>query len=102
MGHDISGYKVSDTKQENEIAYLRRGAFNPLNKLIYDALDSPELYGGCSGFGDSKTFSKDQILNAMSNIGCGDLEEGEEIPEIKFLQDCLDNMEGDKITIYFG
>jgi len=38
MGHDISGYKKADTNQSQEIAYLRRGADNPLARVIYKAL----------------------------------------------------------------
>ena len=57
MGHDISGYLKADTEQSNEIAYLRRGAGNPLARTIYAALSHPEFDAGCSGGGFEATFT---------------------------------------------
>lgn len=39
MGHDISAFKKVDTQRDNEIAYLRRNAFNNLNGTIYNLLN---------------------------------------------------------------
>lgn len=41
MGHDISAFRTQEDADgwNNELAYLRRAAFNPLNRVIYIALD---------------------------------------------------------------
>ena len=85
MGHDISGYRVEDTEQRHEIAYLRRSAFNPLNVTIYNALDCHEMNGGCSGIGCERKFTQEELLKALSRIPDGDEYE----PERAFLRDCI-------------
>ena len=85
MGHDISGYRVEDTEQRDEIAYLRRSAGNPLNVTIYDALDCHEMNGGCSGIGYGRKFTQEELLKALSRIPSG----GEYEPERAFLRDCI-------------
>jgi len=95
MGHDISGYKPSNT--ENEIAYLRRGAFNELNGTIYNALNCQDCSGGVSGNGSEREFTKEQLEKGLAQLqGNDDFE-----PEIKFIKDCLDNLEDGKILIGF-
>lgn len=96
MGHDISGYKTTD--KETEIAYLRRGAFNPLNSKIYIALECEECSGGVSGIGVEKEFNKDELLKALECIG-----DNEELdPERDFLNDCLKSLdENNNILISF-
>jgi hypothetical protein len=46
MGHDTCAYAPGT---EDEVAYLRRGAFNPLNRVIYIVLDAEEFNAGASG-----------------------------------------------------
>jgi hypothetical protein len=95
MGHDISGYKQDDSSQENEIAYLRRAAWNPLARVIYEALNAEEHDCGCSGCGSQQAFSQKQLISALSKIP-----EGEETePERKFLSDCI--AAGGEIDVHF-
>ena len=85
MGHDISGYRVDDTEQRDEIAYLRRSASNPLKITIYNALDCHEMNGGCSGIGCERKFTQEELLEALPRIPSG----GEYEPERAFLRDCI-------------
>ena len=85
MGHDISGYLKADTDQSNEIAYLRRGASNPLARTIYAALQRPEFDVGVSGSGFGATFTNEYLRDALAR-----LPEGEDVDaERKFLNDCI-------------
>ena len=84
MGHDISGYRVEDTEQKDEIAYLRRSASSPLKITIYNALDCHEMNGGCCGIGDVRKFTQAEIVDALSRVPDGDEYE----PERTFLRDC--------------
>lgn len=93
MGHDITCYRTSGKEQESlaeayaihdysdgwferfeayrsriEAAYLRRSAGNPLNVIIYRALDCEDVYGGCSGTGETKTFTAQQISKAIDYV----------------------------------
>ena len=96
MGHDISGYKTTD--KENEVAYLRRGAFNDLNSEIYNALNCHDCSGGVSGNGSEREFTKDELIKALEYLG--NKEELE--PERKFVADCLANIdESGKILVGF-
>lgn len=95
MGHDISGFRQDDSSQDEEIAYLRRAAWNPLARVIYEALDAKDHDCGCSGCGTEKSFSSEQLIAALSKIP-----EGEETePERKFLSDCIAS--GGQITVLF-
>lgn len=94
MGHDISGYKKGE-----EIAYLRRSAFNDLNGTIYNALNCNNFNNGCSGNGEESEFTKEQLLTGLNYLG--DKEEFEQ--ERQFLKDCISKLdENDKVLIYFG
>lgn len=95
MGHDISGFKQDDISQEKEIAYLRRSAGNPLARVIYEALDAEEHDCGCSGCGTHKSFSTEQLKNALAKIPAGE----ETQPERKFLSDCI--AAGGEINVCF-
>lgn len=96
MGHDISGFKTTD--KENEIAYLRRCAFNDLNSVIYDALDCHECNGGVSGNGQEREFTEKELTKALDYLGSNEAYE----PERKFIQDCLANVnENGKIIVGF-
>lgn len=94
MGHDITCYKVSNEEQfrlraslnledyqspgwieryelyeeRTQAAYLRRSAGNPLNVIVYRALDCEDVYGGCSGTGEAKTFTREQIVKAIGYV----------------------------------
>jgi hypothetical protein len=85
MGHDISGYLRSTQGASDEIAYLRRGAGNPLNIAIYDALQCHEQRGEFSGCGGAREFTEDQLTAALSRVPAGDEYE----PERRFLRDCI-------------
>lgn len=51
------------------VAYLRRSAGNPLNALIYVALDCvKDCYGGVSGYGIAKVFPKQIVQQAFDYI----------------------------------
>lgn len=65
MSHDITAYAIDD----QVIAELSRGAFNPLNRKIYEVLDCVEdCYSGVSGTGESKNFTSEQIIDALLKI----------------------------------
>ena len=97
MGHDISGYRVDDTEQRDEIAYLRRSAFNPLKITIYNALDCHEMNGGCSGIGEVRKFAQTEIVDALSRIPDGDEYE----PERTFLRDCIASGEAGVVIAFY-
>lgn len=96
MGHDISGYKKSDINHSEEIAYLRRGAFNQQARVIYKALGAEECDCGCSGCGDEKTFTNEQLKAALRQIP----PEEETENERSFLNDCISVDEPVTITFY--
>lgn len=85
MGHDISGYLRADTEHSNEIAYLRRNAFNPLNGTIYKALQCEEHNCGWSGCGTEREFTHADLVAALQRIPPGDDFE----PEREFLNKCI-------------
>jgi hypothetical protein len=96
MGHDISGYLRADTGHSEEIAYLRRGAFNPLKGTIYEALQCEELNCGCSGCGNEQEFTQEQLTEALARVP-----EGEDYePEREFLCKCLAVRGGVRIAFY--
>jgi hypothetical protein len=116
MGHDIYGYRTKtdldasedgENSDDHHIAYLRRGAFNPLKTEIYKALNCLEFNGGCSGNGDHKEFTKEQLLAALDYLGydeCLDTKDayfGDLHPEIEFVRDCLKNLNNEG-TIWIG
>jgi len=96
VGHDISGYIPTD--RENEIAYLRRGAFGNFNSEIYKALNCLEYYGGVSGNGGGREFSFDELIKALEYLGT----KKELEYERRFICDCISNTGGGgKIFISF-
>jgi hypothetical protein len=87
MGHDISGFKNEDKECEgNEIAHLRRGAFNPLARAIYGALGVIEFDAGCSGCGETANFTDTQLRQALAKIP----DDEDHDPERTFLNDCIE------------
>ena len=90
MGHDICGFKSADKAQETEIAYLHRGAGNPLARSIYEALGAQEHDCGCSGCGSTAHFTVAQLREALTKIPTDEEHE----PERQFLRDCIDKGEG--------
>lgn len=86
MGHDIRGYLRADTEHNNEVAYLRRGAFSEMKNTIYDALQCEEYNCGCSGCGGEREFSAEELAAALRRVP-----EGEDYePERAFLRKCID------------
>ena len=82
MGHDILAGQDLDTDAITErlsqlawtpvqwehrldnfphVAHLRRSAYDVLGKVIYRALGAEDLYGGASGVGEKRSFSRLQI-----------------------------------------
>lgn len=97
MGHDIFALKKNF---EGEVAYLRRGAFNSLNAIIYKALEATKHYGEFSGLGTDEKFNKERLDKAMSYLIS--LNNPELTNEIKFITDCLANLdENNEIIIGF-
>lgn len=89
MGHDISAYKTEYNEERDdereEIAYLRRGAFNPLKDQIYEALNAENHNCGCSGCGGEQKFTIDEIRAALDRLPAGD----DAQPEREFLSDIV-------------
>ena len=86
MGHDTTAYK--------EVAYLRRNAFSDENLLIYQLLDVDDEYGGVSGYGSYRYFSKEDIQKALERTT------DKTPPDIKkFLQVCAKEK---YVKIHFG
>lgn len=75
MGHDVCGFK--DKEHENEIAYLRRGAFNGQARDIYKALNATEYDAGCSGCGETVFFTRQQLEEALAKLPAGEDHEQE-------------------------
>lgn len=87
MGHDVCGFKGELVKgvAKEEVAYLRRGAFNELGREIYKALGAVDHDCGCSGCGTDKFFTHAEIEAALKKLPLReDLQ-----PEREFLTDCL-------------
>lgn len=97
MGHDITSYK-GETDQGEELAYMRRGAFNPLKATIYQALDSGDCNGGVSGLGMARTFTAEQLRSALSNVPEG----GEFDVEREFLKATVNGCGNGPATVFFG
>lgn len=100
MGHDIYGIRPSRKGQnswDTRSAYLGRTAFDPLNDSIYKILGCMDFYGGVSGTGEEKIFTGEELMIAKAFIPDGDTLEYER----EFLQDCIDNLEENKILIRF-
>jgi hypothetical protein len=100
VSHWITAYTKSDKATDDplEIATLERGAFNPLNRKIYEILDCVDgNYCGVSGCGTSKEFTLKNIQDALGDI------DGEEsfIPESNFLRDCINADDGSGFVIDF-
>ncbi len=94
MSHDIRAYRVSEEEVEHQYAifkkqiarqgisdeewldayheyevrtqtaYLSRSAFNQVNAIIYAALNAMDCYAGCSGTGESRAFTREQLTEA--------------------------------------
>jgi hypothetical protein len=94
MGHDVCGFKNKDGS--DEIAYLRRGAFNEQARDIYIALDAQQYDAGCSGDGSLVPFDKSKIREALEKISKEESHEGER----DFLNDLL--TKGDDSGVYIG
>ena len=94
MGHDVMAMKVTDEQQAafreklnldktgskdwinryNEYCesvycgQFRRSAFDANNKVLYLVLGAEDLYGGCSGVGESRTFTRAEISFALDSL----------------------------------
>jgi hypothetical protein len=112
VGHDIYASVYTDGleterfifQKEQEVAYLRRGAYNPLAREIYAALNCQELDGGLSGAPGERTFARDELERALAYLR-GRKGEGLDVaPEIAFIQACLSRLSrgAGELVIYFG
>lgn len=97
MGHDISGYLKADREHKNEVAYLRRAAWDDLARTLYNALDCEELDCGCSGCGTERIFIRSELENALTRIPGGDDTERER----EFLRRCIEAGAEDGVRIAF-
>ena len=98
MGHDIYAYR-SNEEDEEELAYLRRGAFSELKYTIYEVLECHSMGGSSSGYGDGRYFTQEQLINALSKLP--NKEDYE--PERNFICDALKGInENNEVYIYFG
>lgn len=95
MGHDVSGYRNENSREE--IAYLRRGAGNPLARTIYQVLGVPEFDGGVSGYGEGRHFTQIELMVAVKSLPAED----ELQPEVTFLWDCINKGGPDGAFITF-
>lgn len=94
MGHDI--FAQRNEQDEIELAYLRKGAWNPTVRNIYNALNVQEFDGGVSGFGNGKYFTHSDISDAVKKIPLNDE------ATIKFLEEILKKLKPDeKVYIRF-
>lgn len=94
MGHDTTAFKISD---DEEVAYLRRSAFDERNEQIYDLLECKDCHAGVSGNGSTKVFTRDDIASAIVKA----VTDEKYNRELDFLTDCMLNMEDGKISIHF-
>ena len=111
VGHDISAYlgpdEPSDPFQylENwpehpEIAYLRRGASNPLRHQLYEALDAREYDGDVSGVWAARWFNRQELELALVRLRARKDEGLEVDPEIEFIADCLEALPPDRSRVF--
>jgi hypothetical protein len=56
--------RFADCDQSNFVSLLRRGAYDPYNRVIYRALGAEHLYHGCSGNGEAVVYSREEIVDA--------------------------------------
>jgi hypothetical protein len=93
MGHDTTAFR----KEDDEVAYLRRSAFDERNEQIYELLDCKDCHAGVSGDGSLKEFTRDDIAAAIVKA----VSDEKYNRELEFLTDCMINMEDGKIMIHF-
>ena len=92
MGHDITAFKVK-IHTEKEAAYLRRSAFDTDNFIIYEALDCTELYGGFSGVGGTRIFTKEELNDALNYIKGHENFKDILKKEVNFLESCIKQLD---------
>lgn len=115
MGHDISAYLGPDEPalqtewlarelEGPEVAYLRRGAYNPLRHQIYEVLEVQECDGDVSGAPGTRWVTRERLESALKELKS---RRDDGIPvdeEIRFVRECLDALPAHRssIYIYFG
>ena len=112
MGHDIYASVYTDGleterfifQKEEKVAYLRRGAYNPLAREIYAALNCRELDGGVSGAPGERAFSRDEFEQALVYLRKRKGDGLEVDPEIAFIETCLSRLScgAEEIVIFFA
>jgi hypothetical protein len=66
MGHDISSFNKKTVK---EISYLRFSASSVVGQyLFYESLNAQCFNGGCSGNGEEKEYTVDEIKTAKAKL----------------------------------
>lgn len=115
MGHDISAY-IGDTDPSDpfeyldgwpdrpEVAYLRRGAYNPLRHTLYEVLDAQEFDGDVSGVWAARWFNRERMRLALRRLWLRWREGTKVKPEIRFVQACLDSLPANRdwVFVTFG
>lgn len=112
MGHDIHAYLgprdpvgplerlEDDWSQFRQVAYLRRGASDPLRHELYPALDAQDCAGDASGLWEGRWFDRQHLRRALERLQAR-LAEGVEVePEIRFVSACLDALPADRSSVY--
>lgn len=97
MGHQITAYQTAEQKEE--VAYMGRSAFNPLNGEMYYALGCMEFYDWASGIGAEKAFTKAELLAALDYVKSNEKLDYER----EFIDNCLAAIEENgRIIIRFS
>ena len=58
-------HRLDDCSEPPFAAHLRRSAYDQYNKVIYRALNAEDVYGGCSGISEVKSYNREQIQVAL-------------------------------------
>ncbi|MBS4179204.1 hypothetical protein [Lederbergia citrea] len=110
MGHDILGYN----RAGEEVAYARFSKGNYNSTILYRLLDAYDYFAGVSGSGDSTTFSKQQIGNALDtfnqlyNNDASSHSSCESLPRdqkqiLDFIKNCLATAQKEgSVKVFFG
>jgi hypothetical protein len=111
MGHDIEAFLGQADPEEPfeyldgwsnqpEIAYLRRGAYNPLRHELYEALEAQEYDGDVSGVWAARWFNRDQLQAALERLQKRKRQGLEVDPEIQFIKTCFAAMPPERCSIF--
>lgn len=125
MGHDIYAYRSEQARDDEhaalnagmvglegdawaaaydgikarfEIGYLRYNAFNQSARSIYDALNAEDCDCGCSGCGEGRHFTREELVAAVKSLPPDDNLRA----SVTFLWDCINKGGETGAYIFFG